>query len=326
MASLALEFQNYRAQHPLKHSTNYEDPKVAYLVMSAQTPSYLHYAFDHIRNKTNNETIIYTTFDYNSRKADEFMHVMANHPDVTVLPTRWLANWGAISLVYLEVSAWLELLKMEGWDYLINISDTDGFIVPADVIQKRLKELNGRSYIECPFMVRYPDDQNKTCMASATSYRYTDVWLDCGASVRGIKHPSLAPNYPSYADFYIKASQWKVLSRSVIEKFVLSQDFWDILFSYRNSLVPDEHVFPNAAKRILPDEPLIYRTIHRKTDLVSEDYIDDQVVLDSIEKGYWFVRKVRQLSEWESVERVREEYFAKNDEREEDLQPVRRPL
>jgi len=110
---------------------------------------------------------------------------MQNNTDVKSLSTHWLANWGGISLVYTEISAWLELLNMEGWDYLVNMSDSDGFAVPADVIQQRIKELSGRSILECPFDVRYPQDQNnQTCIYKDVAYRYSSVWLDCGSSVR----------------------------------------------------------------------------------------------------------------------------------------------
>jgi len=103
------------------------------------------------------------------------------------------------------------------------------------------------------------------------------------------------------------------LSRSVIEKVVSSQDFWDLLFSYRNSLVPDEHVFINAVKRILPDEQFIYRTVHKKMDLLNENVIDDKEISTAIEQGYWFVRKIRQAIEWQSVARIREKYFSQRE-------------
>lgn len=110
-------------------------------------------------------------------------------PEVRDLPTRWFGNWGGISLVYMEVSAWLELLKMENWDYLINISDGDGFVVPADLIPERLKELKGQSILECPYAVPYSQGYNSTCTVVDATYRFNDVWLDCGSSIRSVRNP-----------------------------------------------------------------------------------------------------------------------------------------
>jgi hypothetical protein len=307
MASLALEYREFQARNSPKYKPDYENPKVAYSIMSSSYPSHIPFALDHIQNKTGSNALTILSFDYNSNKLDDFQTIMQNYTNVKLNPTHWLANWGGISLVYLEVSAWLELLKMDGWNYLINLSDTDAFIVPADLIQQRVKELNGSSVLECPFRVRYPSDQKESCIIEDASYRYNDVWMDCGSSVRFAKHPAFSPRYPPYVNFKLKGSQWKVLSRAAIEKMVSSQDFWDILFSYRSSFVPDEHILYQVAKQ-LPDEPFIYRTIHfMKMDVP----IDQKNVLEAIKRGYWFIRKVKKPQDWQVVEKVREKHFAK---------------
>ena len=126
-----------------------------------------------------------------------------------------------------------------------------------------------------------------------------------------MKHPKFSPKYPPYLNRALKASQWKVLTRSVIEKLVASQDFWDILFSHRYAMIPDEHAIVNAVKRVLPDEPFIYHNVHWKS-WNGEKYFDEQDVLSAIERGSWFIRRIRKLEEWAVVERVREEQYAKN--------------
>ena len=103
--------------------------------------------------------------------------------------------------------------------------------------------------------------------------------------------------------------QWKLLSRSVIEKLVSSQEFWDILFSCRSTLVPDEHALINAIKRIMPQEPFIYHNIHYKN--WSARPVDEEMVKKAMDGDSWFIRKLVNPEQFDMVKRMREERFNK---------------
>ncbi len=78
-------------------------------------------------------------------------------------------------------------------------------------------------------------------------------------------------------------------------------------------MIPDEHAIINAVKRVLPDEPFIYHNVHMKS-WDYEKFVEEKDVLSAIAQGSWFIRRVRKLEEWAIIERVREEYWAKEED------------
>jgi len=167
--------------------------------------------------------------------------------NIHLVQNRFHGAWGSISLVYLELSAIIELLRIgdanggSKWTHVINLSAYDFPIKPIGKIEAFLHKHKHNNFIEA--------------LGERRQMRQSDLHISCGRNVlitnftSNAVCPVGAQNWmfkhkPSWK--YGEGSQWHMLTREFLEYLVSSLDQIEILFSMKYTLIPDEAFFQTA--------------------------------------------------------------------------------
>jgi len=169
--------------------------------------------------------------------------------NIHLVQNRFHGAWGSISLVYLELSAIIELLRIgdenggSKWSHVINLSAYDYPIKPIAKIESFLHSHKHNNFIEVlGKQVR-------------REMRQSDLHLSCGRNVL-ITNFTVNEICPTGAQNWMfqhrrtwqygEGSQWHILTREFLEYLVSSLDQIELLFSMKYTLIPDEAFFQSA--------------------------------------------------------------------------------
>eukprot|EP01112_Ceratiomyxa_fruticulosa_P017054 TRINITY_DN5243_c0_g1_i1.p1 TRINITY_DN5243_c0_g1~~TRINITY_DN5243_c0_g1_i1.p1 ORF type:complete len:613 (+),score=96.88 TRINITY_DN5243_c0_g1_i1:37-1875(+) len=239
---------------------------------------------------------------------------VGNSSNIEILPERFKGTWGEISLVYMNLAGIIKLLEMdrdsEPWSHVINLSVYDMNTKPI----YRLSEFLSMDIHKHRNMLALeggrPLRQN----------RQTEFYSPCGkVSVQvNLEDPSLcggelcvmaSKNYlegnleqtavsnwmyrlPSDDMMYMEGSQWNFLTRDFALWLVSDFKAVEMLFSFKNTYIPDESYFQTALYNS-PFRHTLMNNNFRWTDWKKNLRVD----MDDVEKLKWghhfFIRKVK---------------------------------
>ncbi|KAJ3102009.1 hypothetical protein HDU96_009789 [Phlyctochytrium bullatum] len=231
-----------------------------------------------------------------------------NNPHGTIIPgnvflaeKRYRGAWGSISLVWMELSGYWELLDLADWDYVINLSAHD---VPLRKTREIYRILN------------LPGNKGK-------DFLHVEDNSDIGEMSKRLTQPHL-PNRPNKDKVYIyspkgiglmyppfsnwrvcKQHQWMILTRQTVVHFRTNKAAALALAFMEFSWIPDEQFFcyvlvnnRTLVSRVVNDSKHYLRFLpnefHPKTiDINSEDDMEELGKDQPIdEPTYFFARKV----------------------------------
>jgi len=169
--------------------------------------------------------------------------------NVFLLSERFYGSWGSVTLVYQELAAMAELVKMERsgqarrFSHVINLSAFDFPIKPLPQLEAFLRASQDISFMEVlPPEVRREARQAELYLPCNRTLLITNFSTNqvCGSGSANwmFKHN------PKWV--YGEGSQWHFLSRSFVEYLVTSLDPIELLFSMKFTLIPDEAFFQSA--------------------------------------------------------------------------------
>ncbi|KAJ3102005.1 hypothetical protein HDU97_000918 [Phlyctochytrium planicorne] len=158
--------------------------------------------------------------------------------NIFMAQTRFHGYWGHVSLVWMQLSGFWELLDLADWDHVINLSAAD---YPLRYSRDMHRILNSPEYRGRDFVERWEDN-------SESATRITRPHLPrLGATKDGISlfHPREAgvifPPFPRWK--ICKHHQWMILSPKFVRHLRTSDDALMALAFIEHTWIPDETYF-----------------------------------------------------------------------------------
>ncbi|KAJ3094197.1 hypothetical protein HDU96_001793 [Phlyctochytrium bullatum] len=237
---------------------------------------------------------LYDTVNYFIKQREAEMNAI-NRPNSAPVPGnvfmathRYRGRWGHISLMWMQLSGFFELMDMADWDHVINLS---AFNVPL------------RKGREIQRILNLPTNKGKN---------FVSYWGEYSTNNGGAKHPNevglLFPPFPRWRA--CKHHQWVILSREFVEYIRESSEVAMTLAFTEQTWIPDESFFcyvlintPRFSETIINENMHFIQfpanKIHPKI-LTIEDAAnigDGDIVSERDKPRYLFARKIDIRSE-----------------------------
>jgi len=186
--------------------------------------------------------------DFRNRITD----FVRDRPHIVIMPNPFSASWAHISLVWVEIRAYFDLLDRIDFDYVINLSDSDYPLKSAPAIYKNLERRSGSNWVwwldDKPDQIKWRTEDMYHCQPPwrdgqaphlTEAQKLTRCVWDVGSKMGQRPWTGLNELYP----YRWKSAQWKILHRDTIEALRKSEAFKLLLIWGENMWVPDEMLF-----------------------------------------------------------------------------------
>jgi Core-2/I-Branching enzyme len=217
--------------------------------------------------------------------------------NVALMPTQFAVSWGNISLLWVEIRAFFDLLDLILFDYVINLSGADYPLKSAKTIYEHLGKKPNSNW------VWWKADGAK--IQADLNYRMYNMFHCRESEQEGKCMYTYPPQIQGYREFdgykdlfpqFHKTSQWMVLHRSTVEYLRSSEAGKLFVMHMEHAAVPDEIFFAT----FLSSTPFASRTFRDPKRLMFwygaehpyEWTRDDESVIDSWESHFLWIRKV----------------------------------
>jgi hypothetical protein len=139
----AIPFLNYIPTQTPIQKKHYN---LAYAIMVHDNPPQLEALLNALAHPT---VFIYIHIDYTALESFKtIIHKMAqNRTNIAIMPTSFAISWSHISLLWVEIRAFFDLLDLISFDYVINLSGSDYPIKSAITIYQHLQRRPGSNWI-----------------------------------------------------------------------------------------------------------------------------------------------------------------------------------
>lgn len=289
----ALPFLNYI---PSQTSIQKRHYNLAYTIMVHHNPQQLEALLDALAHPT---VFIYIHIDYTAPESFKTItHKMVqNRTNIAIMPTSFAISWAHISLLWVEIRAFFDLLDLISFDYVINLSGSDYPIKSAITIYEHLQRRPGSNWI-------YWNDGGHL---RQTDYRLDNMFHCADKTSKICKLDNTPREWRSWAALHelfphrYKSSQWVILHRSAVE-YMRSSEAGKLLFTWaEHTICPDEMILPT----FFAASPFVNRTFKDPKRLMRwnrgmhplEWSVEDKDSIWWWQKYFFWIRKVDVVAE-----------------------------
>lgn len=230
---------------------------------------------------------------------EEIQEIVRTRKNVALMPTRFAVSWAHVSLIWVEIRAFFDLLDMISFEYVINVSGADYPLKSAKTIYQHLEKKAQSNW------VWWKTDGEKTAweIEGRTHYMFhcREGELEGERDKCGF-YPMNIQGYREFDGFkdlfpqVLKTSQWMILHRSAVEYLRSSEAGKLLLMHFEHTLIPDELFFST----FLAASPFNTRTFRDPKRLMFwyggshpwEWTKRDEEAINFWEKHFFWIRKV----------------------------------
>ena len=230
---------------------------------------------------------------------EEIQEIVRTRKHVALMPTRFAVSWAHVSLIWVEVRAFFDLLDMISFEYVINLSGADYPLKSAKTIYQHLEKKPKSNW------VWWKTDGEKTAWEIEGRTHYMFHCREGEIEGERDKCNFYPMNIQGYREFdgfkdlfpqVLKTSQWMILHRSAVEYLRSSEAGKLLLMHFEHSLIPDELFFST----FLASSPFNTRTFRDPKRLMFwyggshpwEWTKGDEESINFWEKHFFWIRKV----------------------------------
>jgi hypothetical protein len=176
----------------------------------------------------------------------------AGRQNVHITARRGRGHWGHISLVFIHISAMLELLSLTDVDYMINLSARDYPLLRNYAIHQQLQSITNDTGKD--IFIHLPGNDGEA------EKRFRSTWL-LKPDGRGIANMGSERELPRAlrGGLVVKQHQWMVISPAALQSMLESGEAMNILAYAEFSYIPDESYFATT----LVNSPQLRERVHR---------------------------------------------------------------
>jgi Core-2/I-Branching enzyme len=296
----AFPFLNYdrnHPNHPIVSPSEKPHYRLAYIVMVHQDAENVEALLDALEDPT---VFIYLHVDLSSPQS--FHQVISNlvkdRENIAIMPNPFAITWSHISMLWVEIRAFFDLLDLISFDYVINLSGSDYPLKSAKTIFDHLERKPQSNWLW------WKADGSKTIGDLETRFlpmyhcrEYGGDWKN--RCLMQPWEPKGQREFTGYSDLFpqlFKTSQWMILHRSTVEYLRTSEAGKLFLMHSEHTAIPDEMFFAT----LLATTPFNGRTFRDPKRLMfwnggSHPYVwtgENKGVIKAWEKHFLWIRKV----------------------------------
>ena len=289
-ADVALPFLHYDSQltHPESTKPYYQ---LAYVIL-------VHTNFENVKALIEAlaapSVFIYVHIDLSASPLfkEEMQNLLEERGDFTIMPTSFHVTFAHISLLWIEIRAFFDLLDLIDFDYIINLSGSDYPLKSAETIYRACQRLPGSNWLwwdtksrqisgRTEYMYYCAKDDSQFCSFSEAINKEFRSW------------ESMSDLFPTR----YKSSQWVILHRTAVE-YIRSSEAGKLLMMWAESTqCPDEMVLAT----LLGASPLVNQTYRDPKRLLRwlpwgwhpyEWQKEDRGVIETWQDHFLWIRKV----------------------------------
>lgn len=223
------------------------------------------------------------------------------HSNVYLAQNRYRGTWGHVSLVWMELSGFWELLDLADWDHVINLSVAD---YPLRRSREIARLLGRNGYRDFSFIGTWIDSKDLAVRIFRPHLPQADR-PDVDLSMRDVSH-LVGLRSPPYADWSLwKCHQWMILTRDFVSHLRTDAEALHLLAFMEHAYIPDETFFcqvavnhPHFREKLIPHNKRFHEfgrgTSH--PHVLSTDWVHKFPEQEEVgaEPDFFFVRKVYQ--------------------------------
>lgn len=287
-AEIALPFLNYKPKYT--HENSKPHYNLAYMLLVHENPDNVKALIDALSDPT---VFIYIHIDVGSPSSfvEEISKYIAERENVAIMPTTFAISWCHVSLLYVEIRAFFDLLDMIDFDYVINLSGADYPLKSAATIYRSLERIPGSNWL-------WWDDSKREHIELRTENMFHCA--DVGAKRCSMSHTPMEPRAwePLYYLFphRYKSSQWMILHRSIIEHLRNSEAGKLLMMWAENMLCSDEMILAT----FFASSPFASKTFRDPKRLIRWNggfhpydwNKDDKALIETWQQHFFWIRKV----------------------------------
>jgi hypothetical protein len=297
-ATATFPFLNYdgnQIARPLPNSTSKPHYQLAYVVMVHSNAENVAALIDALADPT---VFIYLHVDL---VADEAFHqqmrdLVRNRYHIYLTPNPLSVSWSHVSLIWVEIRAFFDLLDLINFEYVINLSGADYPLKSANTIYRHLEKKPGSNWIWWSTGGKNTWELNHRWHNMFHCREYRGAWE---------RRCVFTPETHGYREFdgytqlfphLYKTSQWLILHRSSVEYLRSSEAGKLLLMHSEHTLMPDEMFFST----FFAQTPFNNRTFRDPKRLMFwnggshpwEWTMPDEAVIRTWAKHFLWIRKV----------------------------------
>ena len=297
--SSALSFLNFDgSQTPrelVAEVTSKPHYNLAYVVMVHANAENVKALIDALADPT---VFIYLHVDLNAVESfhEEIRELVKGRDHIAVMPHPLAVSWAHVSLIWVEIRAFFDLLDLISFAYVINLSGADYPLKSAKTIYKTLERKGGSNWM-------WWSTDYKNSWELDTRWYNMYHCREHGGTSQGRCSITTEINgyreFDGYKDLFprlFKTSQWLILHRSSVEYLRSSESAKLLLMHAEHTLMPDEIFFStffaaspfNAKTYRDPKRLMFWNGGSHPYDWTGED----KAVIKSWAKHFMWIRKV----------------------------------
>jgi Core-2/I-Branching enzyme len=289
----ALHFLNFEGKQTPEDIANIQSKhhyRIAYVVMVHWNTDNVAVLLDAISDPT---VFIYLHVDLSAPESyhQEIRDIVKGRPNVALMPTSFAVTWSHVSIVWVEMRAFFDLLDLISFDYVVNLSGSDYPLKSADTIFRHLERRPGSNWMWWMDAIHGQMEWRILSMFHCRGQWETKcVFGDLEYGARSFD------GYQQLFPKIWKTSQWIILHRSSVEYLRSSEAGKLLLMHSEHTNIPDEYFFPT----LFAATPLVERTYRDPKRLMVwtgelhpyEWKVEDAGVIKAWAKHFLWIRKV----------------------------------
>jgi hypothetical protein len=297
-ATATFPFLNYdgnQIAHPLPNSTSKPHYRLAYVIMAHSNAENVAALIDALADPT---VFIYLHVDLAADEAfhQEMRDLVKDRQHIYLMPNPLAVSWSHVSLIWVEIRAFFDLLDLINFEYVINLSGADYPLKSANTIYHHLEKRPGSNWIWWSTAGKNTWELNHRWHNMFHCRDYRGSWE---------KRCIFTPEAHGYREFdgytalfphLYKTSQWLILHRSSVEYLRSSEAGKLLLMHSEHTLIPDEMFFST----FFAQTPFNSRTFRDPKRLMFwnggshpwEWTMPDEAVIRTWAKHFLWIRKV----------------------------------
>lgn len=216
--------------------------KLAYVVMVHANTDNVAALIDALADPT---VFIYLHVDLNAEETfhEEVRELVRGRRDIALMPKPLAVSWAHVSLIWVEIRAFFDLLDLISFDYVINLSGADYPLKSAKIIYNHLERKSGSNWMWWSTDYKNSWELDTRWYNMYHCREYGGTWEKrCffTNSIHGYRE------FDGYKDLFprlFKTSQWLILHRTAVEYIRSSEAAKLLLMHAEHTLMPDEIFF-----------------------------------------------------------------------------------
>ena len=242
-SNIALHFLNLDGKQTPESISNIQ-PKpryqIAYVILVHMNLGNVATLIDALADPT---AFIYLHVDLSAPESfhKEVRKLIKGRKHIALMPTSFTVSWGHVSLLWVELRAFFDLLDLIDFEYVINLSGSDYPLKSAKTIFNHLEKRPGSNWMWWANPPQWQYDQRLLNMYHCREFQ-GDSDKKCILTEQSHGYRTMDGLLQLFPHIY-KTSQWVILHRSAVEYLRTSESGKLLLMHSEHTLIPDEMFF-----------------------------------------------------------------------------------